>query len=133
MQDIFREAELSPGAVYSYFKGKDELIGGIIGGGSMGFVADTAALFGEPLPEGRLRRPGEALAEMIALLPGTFELGTGDERARSFRTSWASRGATRGAQRRGRARVGAPPRRASRRLVRAAQDARRARSRLDPE
>ena len=28
MQDIFREADLSPGAVYSYFKGKDELIAG---------------------------------------------------------------------------------------------------------
>ncbi len=26
MQDIFREADLSPGAVYSYFEGKDELI-----------------------------------------------------------------------------------------------------------
>src|SRR5262245_19988937 len=64
MQDIFREADLSPGAVYSYFKGKDELIGGIIVE-MMGFLATAAALFREPLPDGRLRRPGEALAEMI--------------------------------------------------------------------
>src|SRR5215212_6087280 len=36
MQDIFREADLSPGAVYSYFKSKDELVAAIIGA-TMGF------------------------------------------------------------------------------------------------
>jgi len=82
MQDIFEEAELSPGAVYSYFEGKDELIAAIIGE-TMGFVVDSAALFSEPLPEGRLRRPGEALAEMIERY-GAFELGTVEERARIF-------------------------------------------------
>src|SRR5215218_5000095 len=66
MQDIFRGADLSPGAVYSYFTGKDELIAAIIGE-TMSFVVESAALFSEPLPEGRLRRPGEALAEMIEL------------------------------------------------------------------
>jgi AcrR family transcriptional regulator len=82
MQDIFREAELSPGAVYSYFKGKDELILAIIGE-TMAFVVDAATLFTEPLPEGRLRRPGEALAELIDRY-GSFELGTVEERARIF-------------------------------------------------
>jgi AcrR family transcriptional regulator len=82
MQDIFREAELSPGAVYSYFSGKDELVRAIVEE-LMGFVAASATLFSEPLPEGRLRRPGEALAE---LLDGfrRMELGTVDERARIF-------------------------------------------------
>jgi AcrR family transcriptional regulator len=82
MQDIFREADLSPGAVYSYFNGKDELIGAMIGE-LMSFLAETATLFGEPLPEGRLRRPGEALAEVIERFHD-FELGTVEERARIF-------------------------------------------------
>jgi AcrR family transcriptional regulator len=82
MQDIFREADLSPGAVYSYFTGKDELIRAIIGE-MMGFVAETAALFSEPLPEGRLRRPGEALAEVVERYRA-LELGTVEERARIF-------------------------------------------------
>ena len=82
MQDIFREAELSPGAVYSYFTGKDELIAAIIGE-MMGFLGETAALFSEPLPEGRLRRPGEALAEVIERYQA-LELGTVEQRARIF-------------------------------------------------
>ena len=82
MQDIFRESELSPGAVYSYFKSKDELIAAILTA-IMSFVAETGALFSEPLPEGRLRRPGEALAVVIERY-GDFELGTVVERARIF-------------------------------------------------
>jgi TetR/AcrR family transcriptional regulator, transcriptional repressor of aconitase len=82
MQDIFREADLSPGAVYSYFKGKDELIRSIIGA-MMSFLAESAVLFSESLPEGRLRRPGEALAELIDRYRA-FELGTVVERARIF-------------------------------------------------
>ena len=82
MQDIFREAELSPGAVYSYFSGKDELIGAIIGE-MMGFLVETAELFSEPLPEGRLRRPGEALVDVIERYQA-LELGTVEERARIF-------------------------------------------------
>jgi AcrR family transcriptional regulator len=82
MHDIFREAELSPGAVYSYFTGKDELIAAIIGE-MMGFLGETAALFGEPLPEGRLRRPGEALVEVIERYQA-LELGSVEERARIF-------------------------------------------------
>ncbi len=82
MKDIFREAELSPGAVYGYFEGKDELIAAIIGG-LMSFAAEAAALFTEPLPEGRLRRPGEALAEVIVRYRD-LELGTFEDRARTF-------------------------------------------------
>ena len=82
MQDIFREAELSPGAVYSYFSGKNELVHAIIGE-LMGFVAQSTAVLGEPLPNGRLRRPGEALAELIERYQ-TMELGTVEERARLF-------------------------------------------------
>ena len=82
MKDIFREADLSPGAVYSYFSSKDELIGAIIRE-TMSFLAETAALFAEPLPEGRLRRPGEALTEVIARYR-ELELGTVEERARTF-------------------------------------------------
>jgi TetR/AcrR family transcriptional regulator, transcriptional repressor of aconitase len=82
MQDIFRESDLSPGAVYSYFKGKDELIVAIVAA-TMSFVGEAAALVTEPLPEGRLRRPGEALAEIIDRYQD-FELGTVIERARIF-------------------------------------------------
>jgi TetR/AcrR family transcriptional regulator, transcriptional repressor of aconitase len=82
MQDIFREADLSPGAVYSYFGGKDELIAAIIAE-MMGFVGETAALLGEPLPEGRLRTPGEALVEVVERYRG-LELGSVEERARIF-------------------------------------------------
>jgi AcrR family transcriptional regulator len=82
MQDIFREAELSPGAVYSYFKGKDELITAIVIT-IMGFIAESAALFDKPLPEGRLRRPGEALSELIDDYR-SVEFGTAEERARIF-------------------------------------------------
>ena len=82
MQDIFREADLSPGAVYSYFKGKDELVVAIVME-MMSFIASAEPLFTEPLPEGRLRRPGEALAEMLDRFQD-FELGTVVERARIF-------------------------------------------------
>src|SRR5215208_7224066 len=82
MQDIFREADLSPGAVYSYFKGKDELVIAIVME-MMSFIAGAATLFSEPLPEGRLRRPGEALAELVDRFQD-FELGTVVERARIF-------------------------------------------------
>jgi AcrR family transcriptional regulator len=82
MQDIFRESDLSPGAVYSYFKGKDELIVAIVAE-VMSFVGEAAALVTEQLPEGRLRRPGEALAEIIDRYQD-FTLGTVIERARIF-------------------------------------------------
>ena len=82
MQDIFRESDLSPGAVYSYFKGKDELMLAIIAE-VMSFAGEAAALITEPLPDGRLRRPGEALAELIDRYQD-FALGTVIERARIF-------------------------------------------------
>jgi AcrR family transcriptional regulator len=82
MQDIFREADLSPGAVYSYFKSKDELIAGI-GVTIIGFIGESAAVLDAPLPEGRLRRPGQALAELIERYR-SVEFGTAEERARVF-------------------------------------------------
>jgi AcrR family transcriptional regulator len=82
MQDIFGEAELSPGAVYSYFKGKDDLVRAIIAE-TMGFITQTTSVLTEPLPDGRLRRPGEALAELIEQNQHV-ELGTVEERARLF-------------------------------------------------
>jgi AcrR family transcriptional regulator len=82
MQDIFRESELSPGAVYSYFKAKDELIAAIAMT-IVGFIGESAALFDEPLPEGRLRRPGEALAQLIERYR-SVDFGTAEERARVF-------------------------------------------------
>src|SRR3954449_808941 len=82
MQDIFREADLSPGAVYSYFKGKDELIAAITLT-IVGFIAESAGQFDEPLPDGRLRRPGEALSELIANYR-SVDFGTAAERARIF-------------------------------------------------
>src|SRR3954451_5766196 len=82
MQDIFREAELSPGAGYGYFTAKDELIRAI-GMTIVGFIGESAALFSEELPEGRLRRPGEALAALIEDYR-SVEFGTAVERARIF-------------------------------------------------
>ncbi len=82
MQDIFKEAELSPGAVYSYFKGKDDLVRAIIAE-TMGFIGTTASVLTEPLPDGRLRRPGEALAEVVKHNAG-FGMGTVEQRARIF-------------------------------------------------
>jgi AcrR family transcriptional regulator len=82
MQDIFREADLSPGAVYRYFKGKDDLIAAIILT-IVGFIAESAGEFDEPLPDGRLRRPGEALSELIANYR-SVDFGTAAERARVF-------------------------------------------------
>lgn len=82
MQDIFDEADLSPGAVYSYFKSKDDLVRAIIAE-TMGFITQTAAVFTEALPDGRLRSPGEAFAELIER-NRTVEFGTVQDRARIF-------------------------------------------------
>jgi len=82
MQDIFQEAGLSPGAVYSYFKSKDDLVRAIIAE-TMGFLTQTATVFTEALPDGRLRRPGEAFADLIEQ-NRNVELGTVEQRARIF-------------------------------------------------
>lgn len=82
MQDIFKEADLSPGAVYSYFDGKDDLVRAIIAE-MMGFLTQTARVFTEFLPDGCLRRPGQALAELVEL-NRNVELGTVEQRARIF-------------------------------------------------
>lgn len=82
MQEIFKESDLSPGAVYSYFEGKDDLVRAIIAE-TMGFITQAATVITEALPGGRLRRPGEALAELIEQ-NRNVELGTVEQRARIF-------------------------------------------------
>src|SRR5262249_53940610 len=69
-------------AGYGFSWPRDELIAALIAA-TMGCVAETAALFSQPLPDGRPRRPGEALAEVIERYQ-RFELGTVEERARIF-------------------------------------------------
>ncbi len=64
MQDIFREAELSPGAVYSYFKGKDELIAAIAAE-VVRFALGLFETLSRPGPEGRLHTPGEGFAMLV--------------------------------------------------------------------
>src|SRR5688500_16314647 len=59
MQDIFREADLSPGAVYTYFFGKDDLIRAIADEG----FALARRMF-EGVDPGTSR--GEALDRMLA-------------------------------------------------------------------
>lgn len=82
MQDIFREAELSPGAVYSYFPSKDAIVEAAIAE-SMAFIADLVAVVLTARDENRLLRPGAALAEVMTRFDAV-ELGTAEERARLF-------------------------------------------------
>ncbi|MFB7272383.1 TetR/AcrR family transcriptional regulator [Streptomyces sp. NPDC056244] len=51
MQDVLREVDLSAGAVYRYFSGKEELIGAI--------VAEVLDLIRDAFEEAALRRPPE--------------------------------------------------------------------------
>lgn len=79
MQDIIDEAGLSPGAVYRYFRAKDELIESI-SVEAMGHIESVVSgtLGGE-----------EPLADLIAGLPAAFEaLGRIDERARLAVQTW---------------------------------------------
>src|SRR6266568_1436364 len=85
MQDVFRESGLSAGAVYRYFKSKDQLIQAISAGvlGQMA-AALEAALAEDPVPGpeqlvGRLAAAAQELsgpdvpavgAALFALLPG---------------------------------------------------------------
>ena len=82
MQDIFREAELSPGAVYGYFKGKEELIDAIIGA-TLSFVGAMMETLKVPGPGGRLRSPGEAVGFLVDAFR-EFDIGTYDQRTRLF-------------------------------------------------
>jgi AcrR family transcriptional regulator len=80
MQDIFREAELSPGAVYSYFSGKDELIEAIAAE-VIRFGFDLFETLSRPGPEGRLHTPGEGFAMLVRAFR-TVDLSTWAHRSR---------------------------------------------------
>jgi AcrR family transcriptional regulator len=57
MQQIFEESELSPGAVYRYFKGKEEIVRAI--------AEETLRGFGATLEAGPRGRPAELLERMF--------------------------------------------------------------------
>jgi AcrR family transcriptional regulator len=80
MQDIFREAELSPGAVYSYFGGKQELVEAIVAE-AMVFATGAAAAIAEASESGRPLTPGEAFLELVNRFRD-FDVGTFDQRTR---------------------------------------------------
>ncbi|HEX8053433.1 MAG TPA: TetR/AcrR family transcriptional regulator [Thermoleophilaceae bacterium] len=99
MQDIFGEAGLSPGAVYSYFKSKDEIIDAI---------TREAARFAETGGT-MIRENAEelTLAGAVAALAHGFEqldVGTAETRARMVPQLWVE--AQRNSIVRDRARVG---------------------------
>ena len=82
MQDIFREADLSPGAVYSYFKGKDELIEAITDT-ALSFAVGAVQTLRAPGPDGRLPSPGDAVRFLVSAFRD-FDIGTFDQRTRIF-------------------------------------------------
>lgn len=80
MQDVIDEAGLSPGAVYRYFRSKDELIEAI----SIEAMAHIASVVREALAS------DEPLADLVAGLPGAFDaLGRTDERSRLAVQAWS--------------------------------------------
>ena len=75
MQDVLKEVDLSAGAVYRYFSGKDELIGAIVAE-VLEAVHDTYERAAQetppPLPDVLITR---ALAQLRALKPGVLDGG----------------------------------------------------------
>ncbi|MGW2821254.1 TetR/AcrR family transcriptional regulator [Streptomyces sp. NPDC001443] len=75
MQDVLKEVDLSAGAVYRYFTGKDELIGAIVGE-VLDVLRDTyekaAVETPPPLPDELIPR---ALAQLRAIRPGVLDGG----------------------------------------------------------
>jgi AcrR family transcriptional regulator len=83
MQEVFRESGLSAGAVYRYFKSKNELVQSISAGALSRFLAVVdEALAEEPVP---------GLDEMAARLAVTvLELSADDGPARVALAAWAA-------------------------------------------
>jgi AcrR family transcriptional regulator len=79
MQDIFREAELSPGAVYSYFKGKDDIVDAITAE-AMRFAGEGAAALAAAAEGGSPPTLGEAFERLAhgfrAMDVGSYETRT---------------------------------------------------------
>lgn len=75
MQDVLKEADLSAGAVYRYFSGKDELIGAIVGE-VLDVLRETyegaAVETPPPLPDVLIPR---ALQQLREVRPGLLESG----------------------------------------------------------
>jgi TetR/AcrR family transcriptional regulator, transcriptional repressor of aconitase len=75
MQDVLKEIDLSAGAVYRYFSGKDELIGAIVGevlDVLRQVYGDAAVETPPPLPDVLLSR---AMARMREVGPGVLDGG----------------------------------------------------------
>ncbi|MFK4069690.1 TetR/AcrR family transcriptional regulator [Streptomyces sp. NPDC029674] len=85
MQDVLKEVGLSAGAVYRYFRGKDELIAAIVGE----VLTDISEVFEAAARQTPPPRPdvlvARALAEVLDLKPGT---GGGSHSARLMMQVW---------------------------------------------
>jgi TetR/AcrR family transcriptional regulator, transcriptional repressor of aconitase len=77
MQDIFNESGLSPGAVYRYFKGKDEIVQAI--------AEETLRDFGATLEAGPRGRPVELLERIFDTIDA---VALRDERLRLALQVW---------------------------------------------
>jgi AcrR family transcriptional regulator len=86
MQDIFREADLSPGAVYSYFKGKDDIIDAITAE-AMRFSGDRAGALGAAADAGVAPTLGETF-EGLARGFQQMDVGSLDARVRVAPQLW---------------------------------------------
>ncbi|MFI9583325.1 TetR/AcrR family transcriptional regulator [Streptomyces sp. NPDC052236] len=73
MQDVLREVDLSAGAVYRYFAGKEELIGAIVTEvlGSIGAAFEAAAAQSPPEPPDVLI--GRVMTEVLGMRSGQFD------------------------------------------------------------
>jgi TetR/AcrR family transcriptional regulator, transcriptional repressor of aconitase len=83
MQDVFRESGLSAGAVYRYFKSKDELIQAI----SAGVLGQMAAALDAALAEDPVPGPGQLVGRLAAAVQ---ELSGQDGPARVALPAWAA-------------------------------------------
>ncbi|HEX8647997.1 MAG TPA: TetR family transcriptional regulator [Thermoleophilaceae bacterium] len=86
MQDIFREAELSPGAVYSYFKGKDDIVDAITSD-AMRFASEGARAFAAAVDDGAAPTLGEAFEGLVRGFE-QLDLGTYEARTRMAPQLW---------------------------------------------
>jgi TetR/AcrR family transcriptional regulator, transcriptional repressor of aconitase len=86
MQDIFREAELSPGAVYSYFKGKDEIVDAITSE-AMRFSAEGARALAAAAAAGSGPTLGEAFEGLVHGFE-QMDVGTYETRTRMAPQLW---------------------------------------------
>ncbi|MCL7426465.1 TetR/AcrR family transcriptional regulator [Streptomyces sp. YS415] len=77
MQDVLKEADLSAGAVYRYFSGKDELITAIV----KGVLAEVRAAFEEITRQSPPPPPDVLVGEVLARALGRWETLSADGEA----------------------------------------------------